>query len=85
MFAWLMTQKYIRESQGLGVDIRKALEDEQNARVDDDLVPFGIISNGLEEDMSLEGNDLWVKVKDMYKNDVDVKSNEYIRRGSSLK
>jgi hypothetical protein len=35
--------------------------------------------------MSLEGNDLWVKVKDMYKNDVDVKSNEYIRRGSSLK
>ena len=81
MFAWLMTQKYIRESQGLGVDIRKALEDEQNARVDDDLVPFGVIDTGLEEDAFVEGNDLWVRANKMYPGDTGVKSNDYIRRG----
>jgi hypothetical protein len=81
MFAWLMTQKYIRESQGMGVDIRKALEDEQNSRIDEDLVPFGLIDNGLEEDAFVEGNDLWVRANKMYPGDTGVKSNDYIRRG----
>lgn len=81
MFAWLMTQKYIRESQGQGVDIRKALEDDQNSRIEEDLVPFGIIDTGLEEDAFMEGNDLWVKANKMYPGDTGVRSNEYIRRG----
>jgi hypothetical protein len=63
MFGWLMTQKYIRESQTPQTDLRKVLEQEQNQMIEEDLVPAGIIDNGLEEEMYVEGEDLWVPAK----------------------
>jgi len=60
MFGWLMTQKYIRESQGTKVDLRKNIEREQNLMVEEDLVPAGIIDNGLDNPITVEDGDIWV-------------------------
>jgi hypothetical protein len=46
-FAWLMAQKFFRES--VSNDIRKVLQEEQLNIMDQDLVPFGIIDNGLDD------------------------------------
>jgi Terminase large subunit, T4likevirus-type, N-terminal/Terminase RNaseH-like domain len=65
MFAWLVTQKYFREAQGSSLNIAKALETEQTAMVDDDIVPFGIIDTGLEDPFTVEDGDLWVQSRGM--------------------
>jgi hypothetical protein len=46
-FAWLMAQKFFRES--VSNDIRKVLQEEQLNIMDQDLIPFGIIDNGLDD------------------------------------
>lgn len=46
-FSWLMAQKFFRES--VNSDIRKALQEEQLHIMDTDLVPFGIIDNGIDD------------------------------------
>lgn len=60
MFAWLMTQKYIRESQTPQTDLRKILEREQNQMIEDDIVPAGIIDNGMGSDYTNDGQDIWI-------------------------
>jgi hypothetical protein len=46
-FAWLMAQKFFRES--VNNDIRQTLQQEQMNLMDTDLVPFGIIDNGIDD------------------------------------
>lgn len=46
-FSWLMAQKFFRES--VSNDIRKVLQEEQLNIMDQDLVPFGIIDNGIDD------------------------------------
>lgn len=82
MFSWLITQKYIRESQGPTVDIRKTLERDQAMMIEEDVVPFGIIDTGLDPNVEVVDQDLWVQANDFHQ--VEVESNRYIRRGSSL-
>lgn len=62
MFGWLMTQKYIRESQTPQTDLRQILEKEQQRMVEDDLVPAGIIDTGLNDQLQVEDGDLWIPV-----------------------
>jgi len=65
MFSWLVTQKYFREAQGSGLNLTKALEDEQTSMVEDDLVPFGVIDTGLEDSFTVEDGELWVQSRGM--------------------
>jgi hypothetical protein len=61
-FAWLMAQKFFRES--MNNDIRRVLQEEQLHIMDQDLVPFGIIDNGLDDPFQDErdaAGDLWVE------------------------
>lgn len=55
-FGWLTSQRYFKEN--INNDIRRALQEEQMNIMDQDIVPFGIIDDGLEEagDVDAQGN-----------------------------
>lgn len=57
-FGWLTAQKYFKES--VNTDIRKTLQEEQLQIMDQDLVPFGIIDNGIDNRGEVIDGDLWV-------------------------
>lgn len=84
MFAWLVTQKYFRESQGAAIDIRKALEDEQMAMTETDLVPFGIIDTGLEDPFTVEDGELWVTTRGMDQDEMRNFMVNYVKRSQGL-
>jgi len=45
LFAWLITTKYFKEINT--VDLRKALYEEKMRQIEEDMLPFGIVDNGL--------------------------------------
>jgi hypothetical protein len=57
-FGWLTAQKYFKES--VNTDIRRTLQEEQLQIMDQDLVPFGIIDNGIDNRGEVIDGDLWV-------------------------
>ena len=61
IFAWMTSQKFFKET--VSSDIRQSLQEEQMNLMDRDMVPFGVISNGLDDDNKYEqvGKDMWVK------------------------
>lgn len=78
IFAWLMTQKHFRET--VGTDIRRSLETDLNMLVDEDVIPFGIIDNGLNDTtLQLEEGDLWAEASDIYGNRTEIHSQTYSR------
>jgi hypothetical protein len=59
-FGWLTSQKYFRET--INNDIRRTLQEEQLNIMDQDIVPFGIIDNGVDNrhDFDIDASgDLW--------------------------
>jgi hypothetical protein len=57
-FGWLTAQKYFKES--VSNDIRRVLQEEQLQIMDQDLVPFGIIDNGLDNLGEVDSSgDVW--------------------------
>ena len=60
-FAWLMAQKFFRET--VQNDVRFALEQEQANIMDLDVVPFGVIDNGLNQRIEKDGDDYWLEVE----------------------
>ena len=59
-FGWLTSQRYFREN--INSDIRKVLQQEQFNLMDQDIVPIGIIDNGIDDpfDDNLD-KDLWIE------------------------
>jgi hypothetical protein len=57
-FGWLTAQKYFKES--VNTDIRRTLQEEQLQIMDQDLVPFGIIDNGIDNQGEVIDGDVWV-------------------------
>ena len=58
-FGWLTAQRYFKEN--VQNDIRAVLQQEQFQLMDQDIVPFGIIDNGLKDDMEMDvDGDLWI-------------------------
>lgn len=62
-FGWLTSQRYFKEN--INNDIRQALQHEQMNIMDQDIVPFGIIDNGLDdfEDPIGDAKERWVNVR----------------------
>lgn len=59
-FGWLTAQRYFKEN--IKNDIRSVLQQEQMNLMDEALVPFGIIDNGLEDESERDSQgDLWLK------------------------
>jgi hypothetical protein len=81
-FGWLTAQKYFKEN--IQNDIRQALQKEQMNIMDQDIVPFGVIDNGIDDPFDREkdaNGDIWVaERKAMYPFDQmewDILSNKY--------
>jgi len=65
MFAWMTSQKWFKEA--VSSDVRQSLQEEQMNLMDRDLVPFGIIDNGLDDNKyEQSGGDVWVKDRRNY-------------------
>jgi hypothetical protein len=63
-FGWLTSQRYFKEN--INNDIRSALQQEQMNIMDTDLVPFGIIDNGIDafdEDPARDAREVWVNTR----------------------
>jgi hypothetical protein len=59
-FGWLSAQKYFREN--INNDIRKVLQQEQFNLMDQDIVPIGIIDNGIDDPFNDNmDKDLWIE------------------------
>ena len=56
-FAWLTAQRYFKDS--VRSDIRKVLQEEQLNMMDQDMVPFGFIDNGLNDGFEVDSGDVW--------------------------
>jgi len=84
MFAWLVTQKYFREAQGSSLDIMKALETEQTALTEDNIVPFGVIDNGLEDPFEMSDGDVWFQTRGMSQEELQNAMKRYVERAHGL-
>jgi hypothetical protein len=58
MFAWMTTQKYFKDV--VNHDLRKQLQLEKLAQIEDEYVPGPIMDNGLDVPFIVEGGDVWV-------------------------
>ena len=64
LFSWFITTPYFQSLTDL--ELKKMLYDEQQQMIEDDMVPFGIIDDGTDEEKTFkEGGDVWTVVKDV--------------------
>jgi len=60
IFAWLVAQDYFKEMTDN--DIRKRIYEEQKNQIEQDMAPFGFLSDGLDEEVvMMDGTDVWTK------------------------
>jgi hypothetical protein len=58
IFSWLALQDYFREMND--TDVRQRIYDDQRENIEQDMAPFGFISDGLEDGTFKDsGGDLW--------------------------
>lgn len=62
LFGWFTTTPMFVEETDL--DIRQMLYAEQMKMIEDDLVPFGVIDDGLEEDIEIIQGDRWTTIRE---------------------
>lgn len=59
-FGWLTSQRYFKEN--INSNIREVLQQEQMNLMDDQIVPWGAIDNGLEDETERDAQgDIWLK------------------------
>jgi hypothetical protein len=64
LFSWFVTTPYFQSLTDL--ELKKMLYDEQQQMIEDDMVPFGIIDDGTQDDKTFkEGGDVWTVVDDV--------------------
>jgi len=57
LFSWLTTNSYFKELNN--VNIREAMYQERIKQIEEDVIPFGFIQNGLEEEFVVNSGDVW--------------------------
>jgi hypothetical protein len=59
IFAWLVVQDYFKEMTDN--DVRKRIYEDQKDQIEQDMAPFGFLSDGLSEETSFvdEDGDRW--------------------------
>ena len=57
LFSWLTTNPYFKELND--VNIREAMYQARIKQIEEDVVPFGFVFNGTEEDYAVEDGDVW--------------------------
>ena len=57
LFSWLTTNPYFKELND--VNIREAMYQARIKQIEEDIVPFGFVFNGTEEEYAVEDGDMW--------------------------
>ena len=57
LFSWLTTNPYFKELND--VNIREAMYQSRIKQIEEDVVPFGFVFNGTEEEYSVEDGEMW--------------------------
>ena len=58
IFSWLVAQDYFKEMTDQ--DVRRRIYDEQKNQIEQDMAPFGFVTDGLEEEITVDTNgDEW--------------------------
>ena len=61
LFSWLTAQSFFKEITNS--DVRQRLLEERNIQMEEELLPIGILDDGLEEEKHFDGEDLWTATK----------------------
>jgi len=61
LFSWLTAQSFFKEITNS--DVRQRLLEERNIQMEEELLPIGILDDGLEEEKHFDGEDLWTVTK----------------------
>jgi len=64
LFGWFSTTNMFAEQAD--VDIKKMLYEEQMKLIEDDMLPFGEIDNGLDQSVEIIDGDVWTRTDDPY-------------------
>jgi len=66
IFSWIVAQQYFKEMTNN--DVRKRIYEEHKNQIEQDMSPFGFISDGLDDDFFVEKQtgDKWMKVESNY-------------------
>ena len=62
LFSWLTTNPYFKEMSD--VNIREVMYQDRIKQIEEDVVPFGFILNGTEDEMVVEDGDVWKEEKE---------------------
>lgn len=57
LFGWLTTNPYFREITD--VNLRKAVYEQRIKQIEEDMLPVGFINDGQQEEVVIDGNDVW--------------------------
>ena len=57
LFGWLTTNPYFREITD--VNLRKAVYEQRIKQIEEDMLPVGFINDGQQEEVIIDGNDVW--------------------------
>ena len=55
LFAWMTTQKYFQET--FDRDVRKQLYEQEMKNIEEDMMPFGFIDDGLDSNEGMVDNE----------------------------
>ena len=61
LFSWLTAQSFFKEITNS--DVRQRLLEERNIQMEEEMLPIGILDDGLEEEKHFDGEDLWTATK----------------------
>jgi len=61
LFSWLTAQSFFKEITNS--DVRQRLLEERNLQMEEEMLPIGILDDGLEEEKHFDGEDLWTAAK----------------------
>ena len=61
LFSWLTAQSFFKEITNS--DVRQRLLEERHLQMEEEMLPIGILDDGLEEEKHFDGEDLWTVTK----------------------
>ena len=61
LFSWLTAQSFFKEITNS--DVRQRLLEERHLQMEEEMLPIGILDDGLEEEKHFDGEDLWTATK----------------------
>ena len=59
LFSWLTTNPYFKDLND--INVREAMYQERIKQIEEDVIPFGFLSDGLEDEYDVDSGDAWTK------------------------